>query len=213
MSGLLGQALRLNSAFDTLESLERHRGHFLNWYDTRTLAPLPPRYVSTVDSGNLAGCLITLSQGCLGMPEVAVLRWPRWQGLLDTLALLGEVLQATEEGARPSLLQAALAEIRRQVLAVEHEPQRWLSLLECLSAESLPEIDRMLMQMVEARPGVLSAETLDELRLAAERVRHHVMSMRREVDLLVPWAALLEKPPAVFSAEPMEPRLSQAWRR
>ncbi|MCX6071733.1 MAG: cellobiose phosphorylase, partial [Chloroflexi bacterium] len=140
--GLLGQALRLNSAFDTLESLERHRGHFLNWYDTRTLAPLPPRYVSTVDSGNLAGCLIALSQGCLGMPEVAVFRWARWHGLLDTLALLGEVLPEAEEGPRPSPLRAALEEIRRQVLAVEHEPQRWLSLLESLSAELLPEIDR-----------------------------------------------------------------------
>ncbi|MCX6071148.1 MAG: cellobiose phosphorylase, partial [Chloroflexi bacterium] len=210
--GLLGQVLRLNSAFDTLESLERHRGHFLNWYDTRTLAPLPPRYVSTVDSGNLAGCLIALSRGCLGMPEVAVFRWPRWQGLLDTLALLGEVLQDAEEGPRPSPLQAALAEIRRQVLAVEHEPQRWLSLLESLSAELLPEIDRLMMQMVETRPGALSAEMLDEVRQASERVRHHVMSMRREVDLLVPWAALLEKPPAVFSADPMEPRLAQAWR-
>ena len=69
--GLLGFALRLNSTFDTLDGLERHRGHFLNWYDTRTLMPLPPRYVSTVDSGNLAGCLITLSQACLAMPEFA----------------------------------------------------------------------------------------------------------------------------------------------
>ena len=41
----------------TLEGLERHEGHFLNWYDTATLAPLHPRYVSTVDSGNLAGAL------------------------------------------------------------------------------------------------------------------------------------------------------------
>ena len=42
-------------------SLERFEGHLLNWYDTRTLAPLPPAYVSTVDSGNLAGALLTLS--------------------------------------------------------------------------------------------------------------------------------------------------------
>ncbi len=45
--------------------MERHRGHFYNWYDTRTLAPLPPRYVSTVDSGNLAASLIALRQGLL----------------------------------------------------------------------------------------------------------------------------------------------------
>ncbi len=49
----------------TMELLERHRGHFLNWYDTETLRPLEPRFVSTVDSGNLAACLWTLKQACL----------------------------------------------------------------------------------------------------------------------------------------------------
>ena len=42
--------------------LARFRGHFYNWYDTRDLRPLDPPYVSTVDSGNLAGHLITLGQ-------------------------------------------------------------------------------------------------------------------------------------------------------
>ncbi len=49
----------------TLGRLERFRGHFYNWYDTASLAPLEPRYVSTVDSGNLAAHLITLEQACL----------------------------------------------------------------------------------------------------------------------------------------------------
>jgi cyclic beta-1,2-glucan synthetase len=211
-TGLLGLALRMNSAFDTLESLERYRGHFLNWYDTRTLAPLPPRYVSTVDSGNLAACLIALSQGCLDMSEVAVFRWRRWQGFLDTLGLLAEVLQEAQQQPIPSPLEAALAEIRSQVLAIEHEPQLWLGLLDRLSAESLPELDRLLIQVVEARTGGLSPEMLDQLRQAAERVRHHVMSMRREVDLLVPWVALLDKRPALFAGDPGDPRLAQAWR-
>ncbi|HVS03049.1 MAG TPA: glucoamylase family protein, partial [Thermoanaerobaculia bacterium] len=54
---------RTDAALTTIESLERYQGHLLNWYDTRTLAPLPPRYVSTVDSGNLAGSLMTLAAG------------------------------------------------------------------------------------------------------------------------------------------------------
>ena len=44
--------------------MPRHRGHFLNWYDTASLAPLPPAYVSTVDSGNLCGHLIALAGAC-----------------------------------------------------------------------------------------------------------------------------------------------------
>jgi cyclic beta-1,2-glucan synthetase len=54
---------RLELTLDTIERLERHEGHLLNWYDTRTLEPLAPRYVSTVDSGNLAGALVTLAAG------------------------------------------------------------------------------------------------------------------------------------------------------
>jgi cyclic beta-1,2-glucan synthetase len=55
---------RLEHTLTTLEGLERYEGHWLNWYDTQSLAPLAPRYVSTVDSGNLAGALIALGQGC-----------------------------------------------------------------------------------------------------------------------------------------------------
>ena len=58
-------ARRLEATLDTLGKLERFRGHFFNWYDTENLKPLEPRYVSTVDSGNLAAHLIALRQACL----------------------------------------------------------------------------------------------------------------------------------------------------
>ena len=54
---------RIDSTLTTMEGLERIEGHLYNWYDTASLAPLPPRYVSTVDSGNLAGALIAVSEG------------------------------------------------------------------------------------------------------------------------------------------------------
>ncbi len=56
-------AARIDAALTTMEGLERFHGHLLNWYDTESLAPLPPAYVSTVDSGNLAGALWTLAEG------------------------------------------------------------------------------------------------------------------------------------------------------
>ena len=71
------------------EGLERHEGHLLNWYDTRTLAPLLPRYVSTVDSGNLAASLITLASGLEGARACAATRGPPVrEGLGDTAALV-----------------------------------------------------------------------------------------------------------------------------
>ncbi len=57
---------RTAKAFHTMEGLERHQGHFYNWYDTQSLKPLPPLYISSVDSGNLAGHLLTLRPGLLG---------------------------------------------------------------------------------------------------------------------------------------------------
>ena len=55
---------RLEATLDSVDRLERHRGHLLNWYDTQTTLPLLPRYVSTVDSGNFSGHVLTLAQAC-----------------------------------------------------------------------------------------------------------------------------------------------------
>jgi cyclic beta-1,2-glucan synthetase len=62
--GVEETAIRLEHTVSTLERLERFEGHLFNWYDTTTCEPLEPRYVSTVDSGNLAGHLLAVSQGC-----------------------------------------------------------------------------------------------------------------------------------------------------
>ena len=56
---------RLQATLGTMSKLERYRGHFLNWYDTQTLAPLLQKYVSTVDSGNLSGHLLAVAEACL----------------------------------------------------------------------------------------------------------------------------------------------------
>ena len=61
-----------------MDALERHAGHFYNWYDTQSLQPLPPLYVSTVDSGNLAGHLLTLRPGLPRLADDRILRDRRW---------------------------------------------------------------------------------------------------------------------------------------
>src|SRR6185503_1305201 len=82
-TGLLESLERVELTFDSMRKLERFRGHYVNWYDTRTLAPLSPRYVSTVDSGNLAGCLIALRQAMLEALERPLLRADVVDGLDD----------------------------------------------------------------------------------------------------------------------------------
>src|SRR6202034_4299488 len=58
--GTLALTDRLDATFAAMRAMERFRGHFFNWYDTGDLRPLEPRYISTVDSGNLAGHLVAL---------------------------------------------------------------------------------------------------------------------------------------------------------
>ncbi|MDO8723229.1 MAG: protein ndvB, partial [Syntrophales bacterium] len=82
---------RTANALHTMEALERHRGHFYNWYDTQSLQPLQPAYISTVDSGNLAGHLLTLRQGLLALPDDRILGPRLFEGISDTTSVLVDV--------------------------------------------------------------------------------------------------------------------------
>jgi len=91
---------RTSNALKTMEILERYRGHFYNWYDTKSLKPLQPMYISTVDSGNLAAHLLTLRPGLLALPDQRILEARFFDGLNDTL----KVLMDTMEGPAPATL-------------------------------------------------------------------------------------------------------------
>ncbi|HEU5090544.1 MAG TPA: glycosyl transferase, partial [Roseiflexaceae bacterium] len=89
---------RIERVFSTMEQLERYRGHLFNWYDTESLRPLNPRYVSTVDSGNLAGSLLALRQGLLALHERPVAgEWVR-HGLLDLVELIDGRVTSDDHG-------------------------------------------------------------------------------------------------------------------
>ncbi len=91
-----GECLRLTeNTLATMEKLERYRGHFFNWYDTHTLQPLRPHYISSVDSGNLVGSLLTLQAGLAELKDQPVLSTHAFQGLQDTLQVLAEHLPAS----------------------------------------------------------------------------------------------------------------------
>ena len=104
---------RTRHALATMHKLERYRGHFYNWYDTHSLRPLLPMYVSTVDSGNLAGHLLTLRAGLAALPDQPILA-ARWlEGMDDTATTLADAAPQLASGALLRFRQAldsALAE-------------------------------------------------------------------------------------------------------
>jgi len=120
---------RVTATLGTLERLRRERGHFLNWYDTSTLEPLPPLYVSSVDSGNLLGCLLVLARGLVAVNEERVLPARVWPGLCDTWHVYAELVASDpqdegndeDEQAIDAILQsipAANSSLREQARAL-----------------------------------------------------------------------------------------------
>ena len=91
-----GVVSRLEPTFDTLMKMPRYRGHFYNWYDTRTLEPLPPAYISTVDSGNFAGYLLTLRAGLAELSErTPIVGVSFLEGIGDLAGLCDDAIAAT----------------------------------------------------------------------------------------------------------------------
>ncbi|MDE1927315.1 MAG: cyclic beta 1-2 glucan synthetase, partial [Burkholderiales bacterium] len=103
---------RTRATLDTMARLERHRGHWLNWYDTETLQPLRPAYVSTVDSGNLAGHLLTLRAGLARLADAPPPGEALFAGLGDTVQLLQQALPGGDDRARVQRYATLLADLR-----------------------------------------------------------------------------------------------------
>ncbi|MEP7279580.1 MAG: glucoamylase family protein, partial [Bacteroidota bacterium] len=87
---------RTGNTISTMNKMERYQGHYYNWYDTETLAPLQPLYISTVDSGNLAGHLLVLRQGLLAIPQQKVHRAQLYKGIRDTMNVFTECLKKND---------------------------------------------------------------------------------------------------------------------
>ncbi len=94
-----GQVIdKCKKTLKTMGTMPRYKGHFYNWYDTLTLEPLPPHYISTVDSGNLMGFLHTLGQGLLSLKGEKVFQQRAYRGLSDTLLVISKLPAFSPKG-------------------------------------------------------------------------------------------------------------------
>lgn len=107
---LVGAVDRIERTLAALEKMERHNGHFYNWYETTSLRPLLPLYVSSVDSGNLAGHLVAVSSAChLWSQAPAAHLQGDFEGIVDTARILEQSLGALPDDRR------ALRPLRRRL--------------------------------------------------------------------------------------------------
>ncbi len=179
---------RTSNTFGTMTLLERHHGHFYNWYDTQTLQPLPPRYISSVDSGNLAGHLLTLRAGLLALPDQKIVPSRLFEGLQDTLDVL---IDAHQNPGDATIIQL-------QVL---------IGAACTFLPENLSTTRRALVEILDsATTLVLSVEQLDIKSGPgagtpwAFALEYQCRTMLEELDFLAPWLPLTGSPVYVESS-------------
>lgn len=197
--------LRLRRAFESIARLDHHRGHLLNWYDTKSLAPLLPRYVSTVDSGNFQGCLVALEQGLHDVARAPVLRDEAWVGLLDSVQLLEEQLAQVAVGSTERLREV-LGELRATAEAARADLTKSHRALVKLTDVTAANLGRELLAFVEAGSHRHEPDLLRGLRTTVQRLHQQLGLMRRDLEAVAPWLALEEE--AVMVGVPLpEPGL------
>ena len=181
--GTLDAVERLEATLETMNALERFRGHFYNWYDTKHCYPLEPKYVSSVDSGNLAGHLIALAHACEEMIDRPRLDRSALAGIEDTALLVRLSTVVAAGDARPGpATRGRLEEAIDAVTATVQEPPpdsaEWAARLAVLKAraEAVRDIARAL---VDDDPA--SAQT--DVLVWAEALSATVESHARDLDM------------------------------
>jgi cyclic beta-1,2-glucan synthetase len=189
--GILDTAKRLEATLETMTNLRRVRGHFFNWYGTRDLRPLDPAYVSTVDSGNLAGHLIALAQGCRELMHRPLFGPEILEGIRDALQLVLDSVEKTEHPQRTQMVTAVqLREAAETISALlEDSPTslpEWFHRFKELEAqaENLLDIARTLSS--DGKDG-----SRVEVLAWSRAVRDTVQSYARDFDTILPWCAHL----------------------
>jgi cellobiose phosphorylase len=165
---------RVSNTIKTMEKLERFRGHFYNWYDTLTLMPLKPLYVSSVDSGNLSGLLLTLRQGLLTLPEELILNPNLFDGLEDTYKIAIEGMEKKDF--------FPINELKLAFEAIKRAPINSLKIL----WENLSEISQLVnkIDLIDIQEG----ETKSWL-ITLQKQTYNIVDQVKD---LVPWLTVSE---------------------
>ena len=207
--GTLDATERLEATLATMNRLELFRGHFYNWYDTRTLHPLDPKYVSSVDSGNLAGHLLVVGNGCRELIQQSSIDGDWFAGVDDAIQLLRDALEEIPD-QRQTLtvtrkqLSHAVEVLAMALLSRPIDAAGWTARFGRLTT-----LSHTVSDMAQALGQERGDEPDGELRAWADAVRACVESHIRDAELLLPWVRFSAKDRAAMFDHPSGP--SPEW--
>ena len=202
--GTLDAVERLEATLGTMSQMERLRGHFYNWYDTSDLRPLNPKYVSSVDSGNLAGHLLALGNGCHELIWKSPFGERSLAGIRDALDLLREALSQVSETKRTNTvtrkqLSNAIEALANSLEFVPVNAAEW--------AERLVELRKGALTIADIAQAFAQerGDPADsELGAWADAVRACVESHARDAEILIPWMRRASKIVGATAERPQE---------
>jgi cellobiose phosphorylase len=175
---------RTGAALETMSRLERYRGHFYNWYDTQTLQPLAPRYVSSVDSGNLAAYLATLAAALRALQGDRVQSRAVWDGMADSARVLEESIGPAHAPA----IAALRGEIERARDGATTSAWQWHRSLAAVAAHVASLGGDLTEDPGQADPAAGAAEAQVLVRALAQQCA----SAQRDLAWLLPWLEVPE---------------------
>jgi len=147
-----------------LQRMERFKGHFYNWYDTESLAPLIPKFISTVDSGNLAGHLLTLRQGLFELFHEPLISTKPIEGLMDTFRVLYALLNKEERFRLEDfngMLKAAMEPKHAGLSVTVNNLQRLSACFESAIVSIQPATEAIVTWWIRALSSQLEQALLD----------------------------------------------------
>ncbi|HXH62854.1 MAG TPA: hypothetical protein VNG95_01655, partial [Gemmatimonadales bacterium] len=203
--GTLDFVDRVEATLRTVDALEHHRGHLFNWYDTRDARPLEPRYVSSVDSGNFAGALLTLGNACQEMIHQPVPAAAALAAVVDTAQLLRSAAQAGAGAAERRRLDHAVDVVMTVSAQIPRTPAEWAARLAELESATRTAAN-CARDLRDEGTGSAPADVL----AWAEALRKSVETHARDLDALMPWARLRIDKAAVPVMAPLTPAPSLA---
>lgn len=167
--------VRCNNTLKTLHKMERYKGHFYNWYDTRSLSILSPAYVSTIDSGNLVGHLLVLRQGILAFKSNPIFNTESYNGLYSTILIIQDLLKYEKDENIENIESLLVDAIREE-------------------SNSLSVIKRNLDDLMVLSDKITVFDENKEIGKWLLKLKNQIKYIREDIYQQIPWFSLLPIP-------------------
>ena len=191
--GTLEATERLEATVDTIGQLEQFQGHFYNWYDTSNLHPLRPTYVSSVDSGNMAGHFLALENSCREMIKKSSIDRRVIEGTRDAIELLREALVTVGDTKRTHTVTRKQLGNAVDALAVSLDTLPTDAVDWAMRFVELRERSQTVADIAQTLTQELGGGADAELRFWGDAARACIESHLRDARILIPWLRLEPK--------------------